>query len=226
MCRGRFFCLVFVYMVLCGGDCVAFCENNMEWGCCGEACLLKLCRRMPVSGWHELCFLIRLCFNGTLTTYAGFECGNMVRKSIPVTKWCRHEGTAQDTFCGPQNIHVTGAAALLPGVTERIEAEVRAMRPFGYVVYTVVTKYRSLPEMKHLLMMAKQPFISLRTGICVTRAADPRLDAWRGAQSWASETVKQHGSMHSVAVSRQEYEEKGPEYLKEHSWANVYVATP
>jgi actin-related protein 5 len=50
----------------------------------------------------------------------------------------------------------------------------------------------------------------------VRRAADPVLDAWRGAASWASEAEnKQH------FVSRAEYQEKGSEYLKVRSGARL-----
>lgn len=45
--------------------------------------------------------------------------------------------------------------------------------------------------------------------ISVRRAADPLLDAWKGAAQWAS------GSHLAVSsISRQEYQEKGSEYLK------------
>lgn len=43
----------------------------------------------------------------------------------------------------------------------------------------------------------------------VRRAADPLLDAWKGAAGWARE-----GGTGKAAVSREEYLEKGSEYLK------------
>lgn len=50
----------------------------------------------------------------------------------------------------------------------------------------------------------------------VRRAKDPVLDAWRGAARWAGgEGVKKGW------VTRREYEEKGSEYLKEHSLGNA-----
>jgi actin-related protein 5 len=66
-----------------------------------------------------------------------------------------------------------------------------------------------------------------RSDVFVYRAADPSLDAWRGAQEWAhSVMAKHHGKMASVAVTRHDYDEKGAEYLKEHECSNHYVPTP
>ena len=45
--------------------------------------------------------------------------------------------------------------------------------------------------------------------INVRRASDPLLDAWRGAAQWALEPGFRQG-----AVTRDEYLEKGPEYMK------------
>ncbi|KAL5691009.1 hypothetical protein EMGR_007344 [Emarellia grisea] len=50
----------------------------------------------------------------------------------------------------------------------------------------------------------------------VRRASDPVLDAWKGAAQWASGSgLKNH------CVSREEYLEKGSEYIKEHDLGNV-----
>ncbi|KAL9057558.1 MAG: hypothetical protein Q9162_002291 [Coniocarpon cinnabarinum] len=50
----------------------------------------------------------------------------------------------------------------------------------------------------------------------VRMASDPRLDAWRGAARWANE--KQSGN---AWVTRQEFEEMGSEYIKEHDLGNA-----
>ena len=52
-------------------------------------------------------------------------------------------------------------------------------------------------------------FLPLESQLNVRRAADPILDAWKGAAQWASGSELSKGS-----VSRQEYLEKGSEYLK------------
>lgn len=50
----------------------------------------------------------------------------------------------------------------------------------------------------------------------VTRASDPILNPWRGMQKWA-----QSESAVNNYVTREEYEEYGPEYIKEHGLGNV-----
>jgi actin-related protein 5 len=49
-------------------------------------------------------------------------------------------------------------------------------------------------------------------GINVRRAADPVLDAWKGAAGWWSQTTVSERNM--ATVTRDEYTEKGSEYLK------------
>lgn len=60
----------------------------------------------------------------------------------------------------------------------------------------------------------------------VLRAQDPMLDAWRGAQQWASRLSHKHGGLGKVSVSKAEYEEKGSDYLKEHDRSNRYYPNP
>ena len=49
------------------------------------------------------------------------------------------------------------------------------------------------------------------------RAKDPILDAWKGAAKWASEAESR-----SAFVSRDEWLEKGGDYIREHNLGNVY----
>ncbi|EPX70493.1 actin-like protein Arp5 [Schizosaccharomyces octosporus yFS286] len=49
----------------------------------------------------------------------------------------------------------------------------------------------------------------------VYSASDPLLDAWKGASEWSvTEEFKK------ISISRAEYQEKGPDYLKEHAFGN------
>jgi actin-related protein 5 len=50
----------------------------------------------------------------------------------------------------------------------------------------------------------------------VRRAVDPLLDAWRGAAQWSKES-----SFKSALVTREEYQEKGSDYFKEHALGNM-----
>lgn len=51
--------------------------------------------------------------------------------------------------------------------------------------------------------------LPVESGLAVRRAADPILDAWKGAAQWASGP-----ELGKASVSRAEYLEKGSEYLK------------
>ncbi|KXT10889.1 hypothetical protein AC579_9864 [Pseudocercospora musae] len=52
----------------------------------------------------------------------------------------------------------------------------------------------------------------------VRRAKDPILDAWKGAAKWASSAESRRSF-----VSREEWQEKGGEYIREHNLGNVFT---
>lgn len=52
-------------------------------------------------------------------------------------------------------------------------------------------------------------------------ASRPALDAWYGARDWALEHPP--GGAAEGWISRQDYEEKGGEYLSEHCASNVFI---
>jgi len=57
--------------------------------------------------------------------------------------------------------------------------------------------------------------LPIEASLRVRRAANPVFDAWKGAAQWAREP-----GFAEKSVSREEYEEKGSEYIKEHSLGN------
>ncbi|XP_039179641.1 actin-related protein 5 [Crotalus tigris] len=67
---------------------------------------------------------------------------------------------------------------------------------------------------KELLEM--RPF---QSSFQVHLASNPVLDAWYGARDWALEYMNREEGW----ITRKDYEEKGGEYLKEHSASNIYV---
>ncbi|XP_028842480.1 actin-related protein 5 [Denticeps clupeoides] len=87
-----------------------------------------------------------------------------------------------------ENVFLTGGNFLYPGVQERIEREMLAIRPF-------------------------QSYFQ------VTLASRPALDAWYGAREWALHNAPGGPGW----ISRQDYEEKGGEYLSEHCASNLSV---
>lgn len=83
-----------------------------------------------------------------------------------------------------------------PGANPRLQAEVRRVLPASF-----------------------SPGVDLN----IRLAQDPVLDAWRGAALLAKIGGQQFSDS---SISRSEYDEMGPEYLKEHFASNVYYQTP
>lgn len=52
-------------------------------------------------------------------------------------------------------------------------------------------------------------------------ASQPALDSWHGARDWALEHSP--GEAAEGWLSRQDYEEKGGEYLSEHAASNIFI---
>ncbi|XP_061592542.1 actin-related protein 5 [Cololabis saira] len=88
------------------------------------------------------------------------------------------------------NVFLTGGNMQYPGMKERVERELLAMRPF-------------------------------QSHFKVRLASQPALDAWYGARDWALEHPPESGS--EGWISKQEYEEKGGEYLSEHCASNMFT---
>ncbi|KAI2714002.1 hypothetical protein CBS147332_2753 [Penicillium roqueforti] len=59
-------------------------------------------------------------------------------------------------------------------------------------------------------------FLPIEATLNVRKASDPVFDAWKGAAQWAS-----GGDLGRSSVTRQEYLEKGSEYIKEHELGNA-----
>ncbi|XP_043274906.1 actin-related protein 5 [Venturia canescens] len=89
-----------------------------------------------------------------------------------------------------ENVFLTGGPASIPGLLERLNRELREIRPFG-------------------------------TGYRVSIAKNSNLDAWYGARDFGLS-----GNLPEYLVTRREYEEKGGEYLKEHTASNTYTRSP
>lgn len=71
-----------------------------------------------------------------------------------------------------------------------------------------------IPKLRNVLT----PLLPYRTPLKVVASwdgTDPRLEAWKGMAAWAgTEAAKQ------ARITRQEYDEHGAEWLKEHAWGN------
>ncbi|CAN9515779.1 unnamed protein product [Ophioblennius macclurei] len=88
------------------------------------------------------------------------------------------------------NVFLTGGNMQYPGMKERVERELLAMRPF-------------------------------QSQFKVNMASRPAVDSWYGARDWAMEHPAAAGA--EGWISRQDYEEKGGEYLSEHCASNIFI---
>lgn len=79
------------------------------------------------------------------------------------------------------------------------------------------TQYKGFKERIISELTACRPFGS---ECCVQEAADPSLDAWNGARLWAEEHVTQN----DLWMSKQDFDEFGWEYMREHEVSNKYYA--
>lgn len=50
----------------------------------------------------------------------------------------------------------------------------------------------------------------------------PAQDAWHGARKLASDTKK----LKQMLITKEDYDEMGSEYLRDHRWGNSYFPTP
>lgn len=68
------------------------------------------------------------------------------------------------------------------------------------------------------LRLELRSILPVGTPLRVRKADNPSLDAWKGMAQWATTQEFQQ-----QAVTRQEYQEMGSEYMKEHGYGNSYI---
>ncbi|KAK4686158.1 actin-related protein 5, partial [Tremellales sp. Uapishka_1] len=75
----------------------------------------------------------------------------------------------------------------------------------------------NIPNLAQRMKNTLTPVLPFKAPLkIVSSLGDPRLEAWRGMAEWSvGEEARQ------ARVTRQEYEEYGGEWLKEHGWGNV-----
>ncbi|KAK6458992.1 vacuolar targeting, actin-related protein [Scheffersomyces xylosifermentans] len=73
-----------------------------------------------------------------------------------------------------------------------------------------------LPNFSTRIVNDFTSFLPVGAPLKVRRAQDPVLDAWKGMKKWSESEECENGY-----VTKEEYEEYGPEYIKEHGLGNV-----
>ncbi|EON96616.1 putative chromatin remodeling complex subunit protein [Phaeoacremonium minimum UCRPA7] len=77
-----------------------------------------------------------------------------------------------------------------------------------------LTKFQNFDER---LRSGLQALLPADSPLAIRHAKDALLDAWKGAAGWAGTPAWQ-----AAAITREEYQEKGSEYLKEHDLGNTF----
>ncbi|KAI9270702.1 actin-related protein, ARP5 class [Phascolomyces articulosus] len=107
------------------------------------------------------------------------------------------------------------------GLTETMNDIVRTFNPEErkQAVKTVFLTggFSSLPGFSSRITTSLQQVLPIGTLFSVKRAANPLLDAWKGAAM-----IAQNAHYQSFAVTKKEYEEFGGEYIKAHGLGNAF----
>ena len=75
-----------------------------------------------------------------------------------------------------------------------------------------------IPNLSTRMRNTLTPVLPFRVPLKIVSSidgGDPRLEAWKGMAAWSSTSEAV-----TARVTRQEYEECGGEWLKEHGWGN------
>ncbi|KAF8938195.1 Nuclear actin-protein involved in chromatin remodeling, partial [Dissophora ornata] len=111
----------------------------------------------------------------------------------------------------------TGLIETLQDVLKRFDAQARQRLVQNIVVTGGMAQIPGLIDRLDNSIRSILPFSPDKRGYEVRAAQDCLLDAWRGAAMVAREKER----MQKISVTRQEYEEYGGAYIKEHGLGNV-----
>ncbi|SPO30114.1 related to ARP5 - Actin-related protein [Ustilago trichophora] len=125
---------------------------------------------------------------------------NVERIRVPEVLW-------QPSIAG---LDQAGLDEICSHVVHSFDADVRARMLQNIFCTGRHTGYKGFEERLYSSIRAIQPS---NVSVNVKRAKDKRFDAWKGAARWS---VKEQDLFRSTAVSKQDYEEKGKEWFKEH----------
>ncbi|SJX65564.1 related to ARP5-Actin-related protein [Sporisorium reilianum f. sp. reilianum] len=125
---------------------------------------------------------------------------NVERIRVPEVLW-------QPSIAG---LDQAGLDEICSHVVHSFDADVRARMLQNIFVTGRHTAYRGFEERLYSSIRAIQPSSVL---VKVRGARDRRFDAWKGAARWSVEAE----TFRSTAMTKQEYEEKGKEWFKEHA---------
>ncbi|KAL3312451.1 Nuclear actin-protein involved in chromatin remodeling [Cichlidogyrus casuarinus] len=99
-------------------------------------------------------------------------------------------------FWVPEVVLLHGGLSQLPGLSKRMESEIKQRMPFSI----------DDPNRKPTILLCN----------------DPLLDAWKGAASWADSCIRFGKGF--PAMTKAMFEEYGTDYFIEHPLSNIYYS--
>lgn len=88
----------------------------------------------------------------------------------------------------------------------------------GFRLVTIILNFTGLHDRLSREMLEMRPF---QTPHKIYTAKDPNCDAWYGAREFANAS-----DLPQFMITKQDYDENGGEYFKEHKASNLFCATP
>lgn len=128
---------------------------------------------------------------------------NVERIRVPEVLW-------QPSIAG---LDQAGLDEICAHVVHSFDADVRSRMLRNIFCTGRHTGYRGFEQRLYTSIRAIQPS---SVEVNVRAARDRRFDAWAGAAKW---TTRQQETFRNTAISKQDYEEKGKEWFKEHAFS-------
>ncbi|UZJ54615.1 hypothetical protein CBS101457_003935 [Exobasidium rhododendri] len=130
---------------------------------------------------------------------------NLERSRVPEVLW-------KPYFAGVDQAGIDEVASFILGNFSVDDKRSRLMN--NVFVTGQHTQYPNFDTRLYHSLRATQP---AALPVRVVRAKDVRFDTWKGMRKWA---LDDQASFERASISRKEYEEKGSEWFKEHSFAS------
>ena len=112
-----------------------------------------------------------------------------------------------------------GVAETLEFILKKYSPEVQEKLVLNIFLTGALCKIPGLEQRFETDLREMRPF---KSKFRVSVASNPSLDAWRGAQTFARQNFDQD----KYFITKSDYEELGPDILREHFCSNKFIPTP
>ncbi|CAI2176173.1 3524_t:CDS:10 [Funneliformis geosporum] len=155
--------------------------------------------------------LVYMLTRGISPPYDPENFGQMHQLHVNIERIRVPEALFQPSIVG---LDQAGVVETIGDIVNRFDADDR--RQMVKSVF-ITGGHTQTPGLLPRLEVSLKSILPSDSALRIIHAKDPVLDSWRGAALWAKTE-----DFHKYAVTRQEYQECGGDYLKEHRFGNVY----